>query len=600
MVSIGKITEAETFVILQTMKENVGTEDQILRSFAGTALLNTGYNRLGGKNGKLPGLGVMILGALLLESAITKVCPLNAALGINTKRKPGLFRRIRGFFGKFFSFHRSNLLDIQGEPIPGRKTAGPGLISNFGKNVLFNPEHFYTPSTEEEVLAILNSHNQEKIRAIGSLHAWSEAAASDGVIVDLRNFREVELEKRGDEVWAKVGAGTRIQDLISILHKRAKVTLPTLPAVTDQTIAGAISTATHGSGMPSMSNFIEEVRIAAYDSGTGRAKVYEFTEGPELKAARCALGCMGVILSVSFRCVPSYSIVQGVSKVDTLKEVLSTENDFPLQQTIVVPYEWKFYVYKRRPLKDEPASPTRVGYLFRAYWYVMIDLLFHATLIPLVNVVKNRRLTRWYLRDITTAMLWQAPEHTDDSAEILVLEHELFEHVEIEIFLPSQHLEPAFDLLQQVIMLFAGESERLSARAETLLQGVGMLEEAYRSRGSYFHHMPLLIRKILPDDALISMTASSEQPYYSVSIFTYYKDKTKFALLAHFLALSLNRLFGAKLHWGKHFPLHNEEIEQLYPGLQEFREICGNLDPRGVFRNNFSNRVLGFNSEENK
>lgn len=190
--------------------------------------------------------------------------------------------------------------------------------------------------------------------------------------------------------------------------------------------------------------------------------------------------------------------------------------------------------------------------------------------------------------------MWETPEHTDDSAEVLVLEHEIFEHVEMELFIPSRHMIPAFDLLREVIMIFAGETEGFSSQAESQLREIGMLEEAYLSRGSYFHHMPLFIRRILPDDTLISMTSFSEEPYYSVSVFTYYRDKSKMDLLARFLALSLNRLFEAKLHWGKRFPLTNAEIETLYPGLPEFREICRSIDPNGVFRNEFSNRVLGF------
>lgn len=575
------------------MKENVGTEDQILRSFTGTALLSLGYKRLGGRNGKILGLSAMILGALILESAVTKVCPLNAALGINTKRKPGLFSRLRRIVGRFFSFHRGNLLKIEGDPIPGMKTEQPRLISNFGNNVHFSPKNFYTPKNEEEVLAILDSHSNEKIRAIGSLHSWSDVPASDGVIVDLRNFGEVELEQRGNETWAKVGAGTRVQDLVRILHKRAKVTLPTLPAVTDQTIAGAISTATHGSGMSSMSHFIDEVRLAAYNPETGEAKIYEFTEGPELKAARCGLGCTGVLLSVGFRCEPSYSIVQSISKADNLKEAFGSEEEFPLQQILVFPYAWKYFVYKRRPL-EEQASTTRLGYFFRAYWYLAVDLFFHGALVTLVNVIRNKSLIRWYLKDFTPMTMWETPEHTDDSAEVLVLEHELFEHVEMELFIPSRDIIPAFDLLREVIMVFAGETEGFSSQAESQLREIGMLEEAYLSRGTYFHHMPLLIRRILPDDTLISMSSFSEEPYYSVSVFTYYRDKSKMDLLARFLALSLNRLFNAKLHWGKRFPLTNADIETLYPGLPEFREICRSIDPNGVFRNEFSNRVLGF------
>lgn len=179
------------------------------------------------------------------------------------------------------------------------------------------------------MIAILNRHSKDKIRAIGSLHAWSNVAASDEVIIDLRHFDHVKVERK-EEVWATVGAGCRVEDLLYSLHQQAGVTLPTVPAVTEQTIAGAISTATHGSGKPSMSHFIQEVRLAAYDPQSGEARIYEWAEGPELLAARCGLGCMGILLSVRFRCVPSYSIEQSVVRVKTIEEALANEGDFPL------------------------------------------------------------------------------------------------------------------------------------------------------------------------------------------------------------------------------------------------------------------------------
>jgi uncharacterized membrane protein len=64
------------------MKENVGTTERMLSAVAGPALLAVGYDRLGGKDGDLAGLATMITGALLVERAITKVCPTKAALGI--------------------------------------------------------------------------------------------------------------------------------------------------------------------------------------------------------------------------------------------------------------------------------------------------------------------------------------------------------------------------------------------------------------------------------------------------------------------------------------------------------------------------------------
>ena len=69
------------------MKENVGGADRVTRAIAGPVLLAAGYTRLGGSRGALPGLLAMIMGALLVETAITRVCPMNELLGIDTARR---------------------------------------------------------------------------------------------------------------------------------------------------------------------------------------------------------------------------------------------------------------------------------------------------------------------------------------------------------------------------------------------------------------------------------------------------------------------------------------------------------------------------------
>lgn len=58
--------------------------------------------------------------------------------------------------------------------------------------------------------------------------------------------------------------------------------------------------------------------------------------------------------------------------------------------------------------------------------------------------------------------------------------------------------------------------------------------------------------------------------------------------------LSLARLYNARPHWGKYFSLGQDDIEILYPDLKNFREICRQLDPGGVFQNDFTREVLGF------
>jgi uncharacterized membrane protein len=69
------------------MQENVGKVDRIIRSVVGPSLMLMGFRRLGGRAGRPMGLASMIGGALIVESAITKVCPLNEAMGIDTRRR---------------------------------------------------------------------------------------------------------------------------------------------------------------------------------------------------------------------------------------------------------------------------------------------------------------------------------------------------------------------------------------------------------------------------------------------------------------------------------------------------------------------------------
>lgn len=71
------------------MHENVGDRDRMLRSIAGPAMMGLGLTVLGARQGRPLGLLATVAGALIVESAITRVCPLNAAIGIDTREHDG-------------------------------------------------------------------------------------------------------------------------------------------------------------------------------------------------------------------------------------------------------------------------------------------------------------------------------------------------------------------------------------------------------------------------------------------------------------------------------------------------------------------------------
>ncbi|MHA6280944.1 YgaP family membrane protein [Salinimicrobium sp. CAU 1759] len=69
------------------MKENVGKQDQLIRSLAGPALMGIGYFALGGNKGKLAGIASIVVGTIIAESAVTRVCPVNEFFGLDTRKK---------------------------------------------------------------------------------------------------------------------------------------------------------------------------------------------------------------------------------------------------------------------------------------------------------------------------------------------------------------------------------------------------------------------------------------------------------------------------------------------------------------------------------
>jgi L-gulono-1,4-lactone dehydrogenase len=76
-------------------------------------------------------------------------------------------------------------------------------------------------------------------------------------------------------------------------------------------------------------------------------------------------------------------------------------------------------------------------------------------------------------------------------------------------------------VLRGAVEAFAGNAAAIPSDKLQQLKAIGVLDELLAHRGRYVHHYPLTFRRIMPEDALISMAASLDEPTYSVSLFTY-------------------------------------------------------------------------------
>ena len=257
--------------------------------------------------------------------------------------------------------------------------------SNFGRNVRLTPKTAYAPKNEQEVLAILDANRGRRIRCIGRLHSWSRVIESDDVLLDLRHLDRVEPNSDPSQPSVEVGAGCQVKQILSRLESERGWTLPSVGFITEQTVAGAISTGTHGSGRNSLSHYVLSVRIARYSPVSGQAVIDEIDDGEELRAARCSLGCLGVIVSVNMQCRPLYAVEELFREYRCLADVIEAEREFPLQQFYLVPWRWTYFAQHRRETK---LPRSKLASLYHWYRFLVFDVAMHCLILFLVRILR--------------------------------------------------------------------------------------------------------------------------------------------------------------------------------------------------------------------
>ena len=464
---------------------------------------------------------------------------------------------------------------------------------NFGKNVSYEPRCRYTPRTEEDVLGILAGHHDGRIRVQGAGHSWSRIVEATDVLVSLAHFSDLTVERGTVGHVARVGAGATIEKILSALRKTA-FSLPTLGAITRQTIAGATATATHGTGNASLSSFVRSVKLACYGA-SGKPIIKTIDGGDDLLAARVGLGCLGIILELTIELVPRFWMNECMKAHESLDSVLAEETDWPQQQFLVFPYGWRWYAYHRRPAPEPNAGAIRRLRWVRAFDVVVVEWGMHALVKAVLGAARlsgASAVTRFWKQALPPLMRSMPVSGSSETISTLhTRHHHLYRHVEMELFVPRQHLMSAAAFLQEAIPFFAGSHTVVSASLSGELTRVGLLDEYKALRNQYVHHYLIFFRRVLAEETFLAMNEGGER--YSISLFTFEPERRRrpYYAVCGFLARAFARLYSARPHWGKYNPLTAVELAPLYPKLERFRQICRAHDPNGVFQNAYTTEL---------
>ncbi len=488
------------------------------------------------------------------------------------------------------------------------------MRKNFGGNIVLRPSESYQPRSEDEVLELLSKHSGRRFRCVGRLHSWSDTIQCDDILLDMRYLDGVSLLPTPELPVVRVGGGCQIKALLATLAK-VGWTLPSVGFITEQSVAGAVATGTHGSGKHSLSHYVTSVRVAVIDGQTGAPVIIEINSDDALRAARCCLGSMGVVLTVEMQCREQYQIEEHFDEFQTLDEVLEAEKTYPQQQFYIPPWRWSYVCHLRR---EVDAATSRSSPLYLAYRHFCFDIAMHCLIIFAARILRSAMAVAVLFRFVLPRFILRRWRTVSVSTRQLVMEHELFRHIEIELFVQRGELSNALEFLRQSLEFVGRTTANPPEVFHEQVGAAGLTDEFEALRGTYFHHYPICVRKILPDDTLISMASNATgdaaadakdrnetslgDHWYSITLSNYHgvRQQKAFEDYTAVLAKAMARLFSARPHWGKLCPLEAKEMCALFGGMDRFCSQVACVDPHGVFRNAWVSALFECVQESNE
>ena len=175
--------------------------------------------------------------------------------------------------------------------------------SNWAGNQTSSPLSIKKPQSEEDVVQIVKEAKKRglKVKVVGSGHSFTGIAVTDEVLVSIdamADIRDVDFEN----LTVRVGSGIKLCDLNPVLQ-RSGLAMPNLGDIVYQSISGAISTSTHGTGLEfkTIADAVCGMRIV---DGQGQVVECDKQKNPEIfHAARVGLGALGIITEVTIQCL---------------------------------------------------------------------------------------------------------------------------------------------------------------------------------------------------------------------------------------------------------------------------------------------------------
>jgi len=435
-----------------------------------------------------------------------------------------------------------------------RTRAAPGEWVNWAGDQACRPARILRPRSRDELAETVAAAAAagEKVRVAGSGHSFTEAALTDGTMLRLEALSGVQDADRASGL-VRVGGGTVLADLNEQLAGLG-LAMENLGDIDRQTIAGAISTGTHGTGAR-LRNISAQVEGLELVLGDGSVRHLNASTDPELlRAARVGVGALGAISKVTLRCVPAFDLLR-VDAAHPREEVLDSFGEradaHEHFELFTFPYSDLALVLERNRT-EEPPRPRG-----RAAAYLNDVVLENWALEALAAT--GKAIPRLIPALSRLAGRLASGSRTSDRSDRVFVNDRRVRFTEMEYAIPREH-------------------GPVAARR--------VIEWVRSNRYPVF--FPIEMRVSAGDDASLSPAHGRDTAYVAVHQYRGMGWRPYFEAVE-----AIMNEYGGRPHWGKRHFQTAAALAPRYPAWTEFQHARGALDPQRTFANDYTDRALG-------
>lgn len=424
---------------------------------------------------------------------------------------------------------------------------------NWAGNQRTDPSRTVVARDTDDVVAAVKAAQRDgkRLKVLGSGHSFTAISVPEDVALVVPGDPARLRVAPGDLVTAP--AGMTLHALNALLWERG-LALPNLGDIDAQTVAGAISTGTHGTGA-GYQGIAAQVRGLEVVLADGSLLTCSANEHPEVfSAARVGLGALGVLVSVTLQAVPAFRL-HAVEVGLPLDQVLGE-----LDELVAGNEHFEFFWFPhtdiaatKRNNRTEATVPVRG----RVAEWVGEELLGNAAfdVVCRIGRVAPRLVPRM---NKFVASGFAHSEYVDRSYEVFTSPRRV-KFIEMEYAVPRAAIHEALDGLKAVV--------RRHAQAVTF---------------------PVEVRFSGSDDIPLSTASGRDSAYIAVHVYRGRPHESYFGAVEAVMAG-----LGGRPHWGK---LHSQTaatLRERYPAFDAFVGLRDRLDPERRFTNAYLERVLG-------